>query len=345
MCRKIICPVCGKKKNQASASKYDCDYCGASNVFVQFFVSQKGYDVWKKRIRLAVEKYENDMRSFFTTSCRLSVGSNEVFFLDVNKSILYIVLGNGLLHIEKDVVQFDSNERNYAVLYKNGKVKVFGDDNEFGQKNTDTWRNIKYITTAPNCTYGISENGSIVYSGMNMYQDILKWRNLNSLKSSDEYILGIHNSGKISISTPIISGIDIKEIENWRDMKDIIPTRTCIFGLSENGSVKYAGKVNDLRNQCRQWKDIIAIAADNMYIYGLTQKGTVCLAGECRDFLDRGRSGVKEWRNIITISCNKSGIGAITSEGELLFAGTISGDRMKIRENWRKYIQQMIINC
>lgn len=337
-----ICPVCGKEKKQISLSEYDCEFCGFTNAFVHFFASREGYEYWKSKVQLAVEQYKNKQRASLANSNCLSVGNNAVAFLDVNSNNMYIALGNGCVRNEQNVILFSSSERNYAVLYKNGTVKVFGDDNEFGQKNTIEWRNIVYITCAPNCTYGITKDGNIVYAGSLMNPDVLRWKNLKVLLSSDEFILGIHNDGKVSISSKGITNVDVESVRQWSDIKKMALTRNCIIGLLENGNIKYSGKNDDPRRQCESWRNIIAVEADNAYVYGLTAAGEVHVAGYCKSFLDKGRKNVSTWKDVVAISCNKSGIGAITGSGELLFAGTIAGDEKKVKDQWGSYIKQKI---
>lgn len=335
-----ICPVCGKEKKQISLSEYDCEYCGFTNAFVQFFASKEGYENWKSNVKLAAEQYKNKKRDSIANSNCLFVGNNAVAFLDVNSNNMYIALGNGTVQTEQNAVQFSSSERNYAVLYKDGTVKIFGDDNEFGQKNTAEWNHIVYIATAPNCTYGITKNGTIVYAGSLMDPAVLQWKNLKFLLSSDEFILGIHNDGKVSMSSKETTSVDVEDVKRWSDVKRIAVARNCIIGLLENGSVKYSGKNDDPRHQCESWRDIITVEADNAYVYGLTKEGNVLVAGNCKNFLDKGRKNAGTWKDVVAISCNKSGIGAITGSGELLFAGTIAGDEKKVRDQWSGQIKQ-----
>ena len=337
-----ICPVCGKEKKQISLSEYDCEYCGFANAFVQFFASKEGYESWKRNVKLAVEKHKNKKRDSLANSNCLSVGNNAVAFLDVNSNEMYIALGNGLVQTEQNAVQFSSSERNYAVLYKNGAVKVFGDDNEFGQKNTEGWKNIINISTAPNCTYGITKEGTIVYAGALMDPTVARWKNLKLVLSSDEFILGVHNDGKVSVSSKETTSVNVESVKSWSNIKGIALARNCIIGLLANGNVKYSGKIDDSRSQCESWKDIISVAADNAYVYGLTKAGDVLVVGNCKSFLDKGRKNANTWKDVIAVSCNKSGIGAITSSGELLFAGTIAGDEKKVRNQWGARIKQKI---
>ena len=337
-----VCPVCGKEKKQISLSEYDCEYCGFTNAFIQFFASEEGYKNWKNNVKLAVEKYKNKKRESLANSNCLTVGNSAVAFLDMNSNTMYIALGNGRVQTEQNAMQFSSSERNFAVLYKNGTVKVFGEDNEFGQKNTEGWKNIIYITTAPNCTYGITKEGNVVYAGALVDPAVSRWKNLKLLLSSDDFIVGVHHDGKVSISSKDTIDSGLKAIEHWSNINGLALTKNCCVGLMANGSIKYSGKTDDPRRQCENWKDIISVVADNAYVYGLTKDGNILVAGNCKSFLDKGRKNASTWKDIVAISCNKSGIGAITGAGELLFAGTIAGDEKKVREQWSGQIKQNI---
>ena len=171
---------------------------------------------------------------------------------------------------------------------------------------------------------------------------VSRWKNLKLLLSSDDFIVGVHHDGKVSISSKDTIDSGLKAIEHWSNINGLALTKNCCVGLMANGSIKYSGKTDDPRRQCENWKDIISVVADNAYVYGLTKDGNILVAGNCKSFLDKGRKNASTWKDIVAISCNKSGIGAITGDGELLFAGTIAGDEKKVRERWSGQIKQNI---
>lgn len=333
----IKCPVCGKEKKQVTLSDFDCDYCGFTNAFVRFFSSKNSYNLWKESVKNAVQNLSRTKRHSFSESRCLKVGNNAISFRDVSDNKLLIALGNGKVKIENDAIEFDSSERNYAILYKDGTVEVFGDDNELGQKNTDAWSHIRHVVVAPNCTYGVTESGEIVCAGSPADMDILNWKNISTLKSSDNYIVGLCKDGSIVLSENAFPNVHIEKVSEWRNIKDVVPIRDGIVGLTKEGTVLYLGKLDDPRKECTMWKEIIAIEADNAYVYGLSQAGKVYVAGNCKKLLDKGRKDVGDWENVMIISCNKAGIGAINEAGEFLFAGTITGDKTKIINECNKH--------
>lgn len=84
-------------------------------------------------------------------------------------------------------------------MYTDGSVKAFGEDNGYGQKNTDNWSDITQILEASNYTYGITKNGEVIYAGM-AQKDISSWKNIKILQAGKKRIVGLKKDGKIKIS-------------------------------------------------------------------------------------------------------------------------------------------------
>lgn len=337
----IKCPVCGKEKKQISLSEFDCEYCGFNNAFVKQFASEKSYKIWRESVSEAVQNLIRKRRGMLSDSHCLRVGNGTIAFLESEKNKIYIALSSGKVQIEDDAVEFDSSERNYAVVYKNGKVKVFGNDNEFGQKNTETWTDINYVLTVPNCTYGVTHKGTIVYAGSSADTSILKWSNVRTLKSYEDVVVGVLNDGSIVLPENLPMNTELKSAEKWVNIKDVALFRDGIVGLKNDGTVSFLGKQDDPKKECTSWQNIIAIETDNTYIYGLSKDGKILIAGSCKKILDKGRKDSTLWNNVMLISCNKAGIGAVDEEGKFLFAGTISGDKTKIIEACSMYTSKL----
>lgn len=296
----------------------------------------------EKKRNEAVQNLIRKKRSLLSDSHCLRVGNETIAFLESEKSKIYIALNGGKVQVEENAVEFDSSERNYVVVYKNGKVKVFGSDNELGQKNTENWTDINYVLMAPNCTYGVTRNGTIIYAGSPADISVLKWSNVRTLKSYEDFVVGIHNDGSILLPKNSPMPTEWKNAEKWLHIKDVAMFRDGIVGLKNDGTVIFLGKKDDPKNECMSWKDVIAIEADNTYIYGLSKNGKILVAGNCKKILDKGRKDSSLWNNIMLISSNKTGIGAVNEKGEFLFAGTISGDKTKIIEACNNYTGVLI---
>ena len=258
---------------------------------------------------------------------------------------LYLIHSNGDFQKEEGVQGFSASERNYAVLYTDGSVKMFGGDNGYGQKDTDSWKDITSVLAAPNCTYAITVSGEVVAAG-SARQDVLTWKNMKQLFAGKHSIVGLDTEGLVRASG---CGQEVQEqLRKWSKITDIAVSGDCIAGVKEDGSVCFCGKENT-RREVENWKDILVLTADNAFFYGLTADGEIKVAGSCAAFLDRGRSQVSQWSEqsqILALAGSPSGsIAALTETGDLLVAGSFKGNIDKIQECWKEHIKPVILEA
>ena len=339
---KLQCPVCGKYKCPLTVSDYDCDNCGFNNAYVRYFATEKAHKLWLQSIDKAKLERKAKLKSQLASSIGFWLGNDSVVFADKSKNSICIILGNGRMQQEQNAIGFSASERNHAVLYENGAVTVFGEDNSFGQKNTQAWRDIRFVLAAPNCTYGVTKFGGIVYAGSLCNPAVLKWNNVKFLRSSGNSIVGLGSNGNVLVTDDFGTSELVADIRKWNGIVDIVTSRDSALGLSANGRVKFAGKQDDPRKQVESWKNITSIAIDNSFAYGLSNEGVMYVAGTCKAFLDRGRSKASKWNSILCLSSNQAGVGAIAENGDLYFAGTITGDLSKMQETWNTEIKKYI---
>ena len=336
------CPVCGKITESHSASENDCKHCGFSNAFVRWFATEDGYQSWMRQVQTAASGWQKKKKLKTISTIGFWLGNNTIAFSNGTDNHVNIILGTGKIQKESNAIGFSSCERNYAVLYADGTVSVFGDDNSFGQKNTAEWRDVKSVLCAPNCTYGVIGSGEILYAGSPCSSKIMQWKNIKLLRAGNHSIVGLTAEGKVCIDDDFGSADIVKRVRSWKGIKDVMASRDCVIGLSENGTVMFAGKNNDPRKRLESWRNVIAIALDNVYAYGLSEDGSLLVSGACKPFLDRGRKDSSLWKGIIGLSCNQAGIGAISEDGELQFAGTIAGDYAKMKTSWDAEIKNTV---
>ena len=162
------CPVCGKAKE---ANTYSCSGCGFPLAFVTQFSDKESYDLWSEQVKEEKQKLTNKKRKNLA-ACFWAAGGCTAYLQEQ----LYLIHSNGDFQKEEGVQGFSAGERNYAVLYTDGSVKMFGEDNGYGQKDTDSWKDITSVLAAPNCTYAITVSGEVVAAG-SARQDVLTWKN------------------------------------------------------------------------------------------------------------------------------------------------------------------------
>ena len=338
-----VCPVCGSAKSLMPLSEYDCDACGFANAYVRYFASAQGNRQWLQDVEKAKKEWLKKQKPEPEISASLTAASGAIAWCSANDRKVYIAFGKDVLEEEQDAVGFSSSELNYAVLYSNGKVRVYGEENDFGQKETSGWNDIISVTAAPNCTYGVTSDGQVLTAGIPAVQGIASWIQIRKIECGSSYAAGLRDDGRVILCGTFMGVTKNTLIRNWTNMIDIKIAKDILIGLRSDGTVAFAGKKDDPRAEVKKWQNIAAVAADNAYVYGLTKEGRIVMAGNASRFLDRGRSGAKNWENIISISCNQTGIAAVNKEGDLLFAGTIAGDIEAVRDIWQEHIKKAIV--
>ena len=337
-----ICPVCGNRKSKTALSAYDCENCGFENAYIAYFAGEKSFAAWRANAEAAKKKRELQEIKEFASSARFTVGGNAFSFISQKDGTLYTVFGDGRVAEEKDVKQVSHSERNYAVLYKNGTVKVFGEDNTYSQKDTSSWAGISFVLTVPNCVYGVTESGDVLAAGVPASENIKFWRGIAKLSGGAEYIAALTRDGNVLAEGSLPDKSFYGTVSALKNVQAISASRNCLLALHTDGTVSFAGKTGDARSGAEAWREVLAIASDGSFAVGLTHEGQVLLAGACKPFLEKGRSAASSWQNIAAVSCNQSGIGALTKRGELLFAGTVSGDIEKMKNAWNGSIRGII---
>ena len=332
-----VCPVCGREKGAVSLSEYDCGHCGFQNAYLQSFAGAESLAQWQKAVQAAKGAWQAKQRAEHASGHRLTVGNHAVALLVPQERTLYLASTNGRLQVEQNVVQFSASERNDAVVYADGTVKVVGEDNSYGQRDTDQWRDIQFALAAPNCTYGVTKTGTVLVQGAPADPAVRQWTDIQTLACGTRHVVGLTTNGTVRVAGTLPAGAG-EAVAAWRNVTYLTAARDCVAALHQDGTVSFAGKPNDPRKAAEQWQNILSVACDSAYVYGLTQDGRLLMAGSCKAFLDKGRSGAAQWTELMELSCNAAGVGAVDAAGRLHFAGTMTGDVEQMLRVWEEHI-------
>ena len=332
-----VCPVCGREKGAVSLSEYDCGHCGFQNAYLQSFAGAESLAQWQKAVQAAKTAWQAKQRAEHAGGHRLTVGNHAVALLVPQERTLYLASTNGRLQVEQNVVQFSASERNDAVVYADGTVKVVGEDNSYGQRDTDQWRDIQFALAAPNCTYGVTKTGTVLVQGAPADPAVRQWTDIQTLSCGTRHVVGLTTNGTVRVAGTLPAGAG-EAVAAWRNVTYLTAARDCVAALHQDGTVSFAGKPNDPRKAAEQWQNILSVACDSAYVYGLTQDGRLLMAGSCKAFLDKGRSGAAQWTELMELSCNAAGVGAVDAAGRLHFAGTMAGDVEQMLRVWEEHI-------
>lgn len=332
-----VCPVCGREKGAVSLSEYDCGHCGFQNAYLQSFAGAESLAQWQKAVQAAKGAWQAKQRAEHAGGHRLTVGNHAVALLVPQERTLYLASTNGRLQVEQNVVQFSASERNDAVVYADGTVKVVGEDNSYGQRDTDQWRDIQFALAAPNCTYGVTKTGTVLVQGAPADPAVRQWTDIQTLACGTRHVVGLTTNGTVRVAGTLPAGAG-EAVAAWQNVTYLTAARDCVAALHQDGTVSFAGKPNDPRKAAEQWQNILSVACDSAYVYGLTQDGRLLMAGACKAFLDKGRSGAAQWTELMELSCNAAGVGAVDAAGRLHFAGTMTGDVEQMLRVWEEHI-------
>ncbi|MCD8147679.1 MAG: hypothetical protein LUD84_10480 [Clostridiales bacterium] len=317
----LFCPVCGRPRSAGSTS-YGCENCGFQSAYVNGFVSEESCRAWGRMVDEAKAARRKKLRETFPSIGSLHLNKDSVVFVHKEEQKAYIISQYGELRVEEQVAQYSrSDSRHYAILRADGTVKVVGDDNIYGQKNTGSWKNITHVLAAARCTYGVKQDGSVIAAGSSEFPRISTWKNIVQLACGADVIVGLQSNGQVLVDSPS-PVVPFPQVKNWRNIKTVAVSRGGILGLRTDGRVLFAGKkADDIRNRVQNWAGIIAVAVDTSVVYGLSQDGSVSMVGSRPPALDRGRIEAARWQNIVALSCSQTGVGAINDDGALLLAG------------------------
>ena len=336
------CPVCGNIRDNASSDELMCKKCGFEYAFVKMFAGRHSRQIWSEIVNEKKTKLRKKNLSELIGKRNLFLGRNSVAYMLPETNRLALIDGSGKILFHEDVAFYDSSERNSLIVYKNGKIKVTG-DNSYNQCDTDKLTDISHAICAPNCTYAVKKDGSVVSVGLCTDKNIKNWKNISCLASGTYHLLALSKNGNVTISGEMIEKSVIDKILSWKNVKAIAAADDLSLALFNDGTVSFAGRENDPRSEAENWTNIADIAADSSYAVGLTNDGNILLAGKCKAYLDMGRSAAREWKNISAVSCSRSGICAVDCNGKLYMVGNFIGDIPKVEKVWNDEISAKCI--
>ena len=181
-------------------------------------------------------------------------------------------------------------------LKSDGSVKASG-NNDMGQCDVSSWRNIVAVSAGGCHTVGLKLDGTVVAVGGNNCKqcDVSAWRDIVAISAGWDNTVGLKSDG-----TVVAVGYNYNgkcNVSDWRDIVAISAGGNHTVGLKNDGTAVAVGK--DEFGQCNisDWRDIVAISAGDNYTVGLKRDGTVVAVGQYS-----GKELMANWRDIVAIS-------------------------------------------
>lgn len=202
------------------------------------------------------------------------------------------------------------------VLKSDGTVVTFG-DNEYGQLNTQSWKDIVAVSAGGYHSLGLKSNGTVVAVGYNRYGqgNVGSWKNIVAISAGDYHTLGLKSDGVV-----VSVGSDENgqcAVQNWRDIVAVSAGEGHSLGLKSDGSVVAVGSNGNGQCNVQSWKDIVAISAGGNHSLGLKKDGTVVAVGSDVN----GQCGVEDWADIVAVSAGEGFSLGLKSDGSVVAVG------------------------
>lgn len=214
-------------------------------------------------------------------------------------------------------IALSAGKNHTAVLCKNGTVVAVG-ENQYGQCNTKSWKNITAISAGGGHTVGLCEDGTVVAVGKNGEGqcDTDSWQGITAISAGGKHTVGICQDGTVVAVGENRSGQC--DTGHWRDIVAISAGENHSVGLRENGTVVAVGDNTYGECDTGDWKDIIAVSAGYAYTVGLRKDGTVVTVGSNT----YGKCKVDHWTDIVEISTGTYHTVGLHADGTVVTMGS-----------------------
>ena len=193
----------------------------------------------------------------------------------------------------KGIAAVSLGNSHFVALRTDGFVDAIG-DNDYGQCDTQRWRDIVAISAGLFHTVGLRGDGTVVATGHNDYGqcETQEWRDIVGVSAGFCHTVGIMANGTVVAAGDKDRGHC--RIQHWKDIVAVSAGMAHTVGLKADGTVVVNGS-NDF-GQCnvQGWRNYIAVRAGLFNTVGLKADGTVVVCGDNKF----GQCNTQSWRDI-----------------------------------------------
>lgn len=215
---------------------------------------------------------------------------------------------------KKAVTAIAAGNAHTAVLYDDGTVRAVGNNN-WGQCNTGTWRDIVAISAGFENTIGLRRDGTAVAVGNN-YENksmVHPLHNIHSITTgAGGHSLALHSNGTVTAWGCTEHGEC--HVYHWQDVTAISGGAAHSVGLRRDGRVLTAGDNSFHQCDTGGWSGISAVAAGVWHTLGLKENGTAVARGRN----DEHQCDVLSWNNLIQLDGGEYFSAGLRADGTVL---------------------------
>ena len=210
-------------------------------------------------------------------------------------------------------------------------VVVAAGQNDKGQCNTQSWRDVIAVSAGWGHTVGLKANGTVVATGCNENGEcnIQNWRDIIAVSAGWGHTVGLKKDGTVCAIGK--NGYGQCNTRNWNSIVAIAVGCNHTVGLEKDGTVVSVGRNECGEGNVRNWRNIVAISAGSFHTCGLMEDGTVVAVGEDGQY---GQCDTGDWWDIIAVSSGGDYIVGLKETGDVVVAGKAFNYNWGIEKWW-----------
>jgi len=188
------------------------------------------------------------------------------------------------------------------------------------------------ISAGSTHTVGLRKDSTVVAVGENDdgQCDVESWRDIVAIFASDCHTVGLRLNGTVvAVGGSSYYFYDISDVEKWRDIHTIAVGLVHVVGIKKSNTVVTVGHNGNGQCGTEDWRDIVAISLGACHTVGLKTDGTVVAVGSN----NKGQCDVYDWHNIVAISASSGHTIGLKSNGTVIAVGSNEYEQCNV-ENW-----------
>lgn len=216
--------------------------------------------------------------------------------------------------------------RTIVGLIFNGKVIAEG-DNEYGECNVDSWRDIVDIALSPVHTVGLKSDGTVVATGCDDdgQCNVFEWRDIVAIGATISTTYGLKSDGTV---------VSTNRFNLFEQYKNVVAFSKPIanYVLLEDGTV---GGCRNNKN-IGEWNEIVSVSSNSFHTVGLKADGTVVAASNPYSDDDYNCCAVSDWSNIVAVYAGVFSSYGIKEDGTVVVTGANS-EHSSMVNSWKLF--------
>jgi putative cell wall-binding protein/alpha-tubulin suppressor-like RCC1 family protein len=215
------------------------------------------------------------------------------------------------------------------VVVEDGTIQSSSDA---GINEIVNWRDIVKLDSNNQLTIALKKDGTAEITSWNDENDsrskaVEQWSNLVDIATGGEHAVGLTADGTVLVAGKLEYGPPEAQ---WNNIIDVAAGARHTVGLKANGTVVAAGDNRSGQGNVGNWTDIVAVDGGFSHTVGLKKDGTVVAVGEN----SYGQTEVSGWQDIVAISAGESYTVGLKSDGTVVATRGYDGQAQNSVSGW-----------